>query len=146
MYFLPIINGFNFSVQSVLTTSRTVSLILLFFFLPKHFRLYNTAFCRILSHTTIPFHLRWNVGWWIPFNDAEKILFPIVYYIFIYIRLFPHTLFWTMSNLFFKTVDTTVGCRKVFHITLFGKLTSFFFFQRSTNGYFLSTSDTEPFN
>ncbi|GBM03734.1 hypothetical protein AVEN_134953-1 [Araneus ventricosus] len=51
-----------------------------------------------------------------------------------------------MLYLFLKRLIQPFGCRKVFHIMLFGKLKGFFFDQRPTNGYFLGTNDVEPFH
>ena len=78
-----------------------------------------------------------NIGWWIPFNQAEQFFFPIFTQFSFTLEFSLHTFFWAMLT-FLQKVDPTIRCRKVFHFILFGKSKGFFFNQRSINNYFLS--------
>ena len=84
------------------------------------------------------FHLQCKCYMMNTLQWAEKIFVLIVYYIFINICLFSTHFLLNSVIPFLKMVKTTIECWKVFHAMIFGKLERFFFYQRPTNGYFLS--------
>lgn len=99
---ISITNGFNSSDPSALTTSKSVSLILLFF-PPKYFHFYCKAFCRAVSHKNPVSSAVQMLDVGQPLQAGWATFLPnLILHFHLHLPFSMHTFFWTKLYLFLQ--------------------------------------------